>query len=302
MLTIGVDVGNCNLKTSEKGIIFPSKLKLAENLFDAEKELIFEDKKYILGEGEFDIELDKASKESFLPLLCGALGLSTNEKFIRLVLGLPINQFKTKKDKLLDTINNNKVLKFALNGSVREIIITDTLIYPEGIGAYYSLDLAYRNTIKEKDIIILDIGGKTTDIALLKGGPKRIISKFTSLDIGMINIYSDLVNEINEKYTLGLKIEDAENIIKNGLEVDNEKQDISYLKDIIKNNITEVFRELNTNYPVRTCPLLVLGGGGEAYFKAIKKRYATAQLIEDYMFANAIGFKKIGEKTWREWE
>lgn len=298
METIGVDYGNCNLKTSE-GIIFPSKVKVSENLFNADCEVIFEGKKYIVGEGEYDTTLDKTEKENFLPVVCAALGLSTRENIIKVVLGLPINQFKSKKEQLLETISNNKVLKFILNGDQREIIIEEATVYPEGIATYYSLGSLLRQDLKDKEIIILDIGGRTTDIALLKSG-KRAISKSTSLNVGMINIYSDLVNEINEKFTLGVTIEDAEGIIKKGLEVDGEKIDTSFMKDIIKNNIDKVFKELNINYPVRTSPILVTGGGGEAFFKSIKKRYPTAILVEDYMFSNAKGLKKVGEKLWED--
>lgn len=77
----------------------------------------------------------------------------------------------------------------------------------------------------------------------------------------MINIYNDMINEINSLYTLGLNIEDAEGIIKNGLEVDGEKKDTTFIKNIIRNNIEKVFKELNISYPVRTSPILVTGGG-----------------------------------------
>ena len=302
METIGIDLGNCNLKTSKK-IIVPALITRGGNyLISTGYEINFNGELFIIGEGDYDTNLNKLSKENLLPMLCLAAGLSTKEEFIRVVLGLPINQYRSNKNKMLEIIEENKILNFKLNGLDRCICIEEASIFPEGVATYYSLDIEKRKALVDQDLIILDIGGRTTDIALLKAGKKRSVAKSTSLDVGMINIYNDMINEINSLYTLGLNIEDAEGILKNGLEVDGEKQDTSFIKNIVRNNIEKVFKELNNNYPVRTSPLLVTGGGGKSFFKSLKKRYPTAQLVEDNLFSNAIGYKRVGEKLWQDYE
>lgn len=300
METIGIDLGNCNLKTSKK-IIVPALITKGENyLISTGYEINFNGELFIIGEGDYDTNLNKLSKENLLPMLCLAAGLSTKEEFIRVVLGLPINQYRSNKNKMLEIIEENKILNFKLNGLDRCICIEEASIFPEGVATYYSLDIEKRKALVDQDLIILDIGGRTTDIALLKAGKKRSVAKSTSLDVGMINIYNDMINEINSLYTLGLNIEDAEGILKNGLEVDGEKQDTSFIKNIVKNNIEKVFKELNISYPVRTSPLIVTGGGGKSFFKSLKKRYPTAQLVEDNLFSNAIGYKRVGDKLWQD--
>ena len=300
METIGIDLGNCNLKTSKK-IIVPALITRGGNyLISTGYEINFNGELFIIGEGDYDTNLNKLSKENLLPMLCLAAGLSTKEEFIRVVLGLPINQYRSNKNKMLEIIEENKILNFKLNGLDRCICIEEASIFPEGVATYYSLDIEKRKALVDQDLIILDIGGRTTDIALLKAGKKRSVAKSTSLDVGMINIYNDMINEINSLYTLGLNIEDAEGIVKNGLEVDGEKQDTSFIKNIVKNNIEKVFKELNISYPVRTSPLIVTGGGGKSFFKSLKKRYPTAQLVEDNLFSNAIGYKRVGDKLWQD--
>ena len=300
METIGIDLGNCNLKTNKK-IIVPALITKGGNyLISTGYEITFNSELFIIGEGDYDTNLDKLSKENLLPMLCLAAGLSTKEEFIRVVLGLPINQYRSNKNKMLEIIEENKILNFKLNGLDRCICIEEASIFPEGVATYYSLDIEKRKALVDQDLIILDIGGRTTDIALLKAGKKRSVAKSTSLDVGMINIYNDMINEINSLYTLGLNIEDAEGILKNGLEVDGEKQDTSFIKNIVKNNIEKVFKELNISYPVRTSPLIVTGGGGKSFFKSLKKRYPTAQLVEDNLFSNAIGYKRVGDKLWQD--
>lgn len=299
METIGLDFGSCNLKTNT-GVIIPTKITKGENLFNNGFLLEFKNEVYTIGEGEYDTTLDKTKKEFFLPCLCLGLALSTEENFVRTVVGLPLNQYKSNKEELLNIIENNKILEFKLNGEDRTIYITEVEVFPEGIATYYSLNMEKRNKLKERDIIILDIGGRTTDIALLKSGIKRSVIKLTSLECGMINVYHDIISNINAEYTLGLEIEDAEKIIKNGLEIDGEKQDLTFVKQIIKNNIDKVFKELNINYPTRTSPILVTGGGGEAFFKSIKKRFPTAELVENNILSNALGYKKVGQKLWKD--
>ena len=300
METIGIDLGNCNLKTSKK-IIVPALITRGGNyLISTGYEINFNGELFIIGEGDYDTNLNKLSKENLLPMLCLAAGLSTKEEFIRVVLGLPINQYRSNKNKMLEIIEENKILNFKLNGLDRCICIEEASIFPAGVATYYSLDIEKRKALVDQDLIILDIGGRTTDIALLKAGKKRSVAKSTSLDVGMINIYNDMINEINSLYTLGLNIEDAEGILKNGLEVDGDKQDTSFIKNIVKNNIEKVFKELNISYPVRTSPLIVTGGGGKSFFKSLKKRYPTAQLVEDNLFSNAIGYKRVGDKLWQD--
>jgi plasmid segregation protein ParM len=301
METIGTDFGSCNLKTST-GIIVPSRVtKSNSNFFGAEYLVELEDESYIVGEGEYDTVLDKTKKDNFLPILCLALGLSTKEQVVRVVAGLPIGQYKSKeKERLEQMLLDNRMLKFKLNGVERNIIIENSSVTAEGIATYYSLPVELRNELKNKDIILLDIGGRTSDIALLKAGKKRTIGESTSLEVGMINIYKDVINDVNSKFTLGLNMEYAETILKHGLEVDGEKQDTEFIKGILMNNINKVFKELNVSYPVRTSPILVTGGGGEAFFKAIKRRYPTSKMVDNHMFSNAIGYKRIGEKLWRD--
>lgn len=301
METIGTDFGSCNLKTST-GIIVPSKVtKCNSNFFGAEYLVEFDNESYIIGEGEYDTVLDKTKKENFIPMLCLALGLSTKEQATRVVAGLPIGQYKSKaKEKLEQIIQDHRMLNFKLNGVERHIIIENFAVTAEGIATYYSLPGEQRRELKEKDIILLDIGGRTSDIALLKAGKKRTIGQNTSLEVGMINIYKDVINEINSRHTLGLDIEAAEFILKHGLEVDGEKQDTEFIKEILMNNIKKVFKELNVSYPVRTSPILVTGGGGEAFFKAIKRRYPTSIMVNNHMFSNAMGYKKVGEKLWKD--
>lgn len=296
---IGYDHGNCNLKTSS-GWIVPAKVKTEENIFNSENEIIFNDKKYIIGEGEYDTEYDKTQKENFLPCLCAALGNSVVDQGpIDLVVGLPIEQYKKKKDELKEIIDSNKILEFKLNNNFRRIMIDKVLVYPESAATFYVLDKEFQDRFKNKDIIIIDIGGRTTDISLLEKGRIRKIIKVTSLDVGMINIYTDLKNYINSNFSTTIKIEQSQDILDYGLEIDGKIQDLSEAKEILKKNFLKIVKELNINYPTKTSPIFVTGGGGKYMFNSLNKKFPNSFLIKDYLFSNAKGFKKVGELNWQ---
>lgn len=297
-MILGFDFGNDNIKTSEKFLV-KSLFTQAEGLFKSKHEIILKDEKYIVGEGNYDTTLDKSKKEHLLPALCVALANSTDENTIDLVVGLPMSQYKNHKDEYEETIRKNSKLSFIYNDIPKEYTIRKVTTYPEGLGAYASLNKEKRAIFKNNKMIILDIGGRTTDIALLSADKSRTIEKYKSLDLGMINIYSDIVKELNEKYTIDLKLEDAERVMKNGLFIAGEKQDISCVKVALKRTLDLVIQELNVNFSAKIYPTLLTGGGGKKFFPTLKKRYGHVTLSDDFLFSNANGFKEYGKKVFK---
>ncbi|NFN94552.1 hypothetical protein FDB28_10730 [Clostridium botulinum] len=65
-----------------------------------------------------------------------------------------------------------------------------------------------------KQLIIIDIGGRTTDIIVLEN---KVIVDVKTIPIGMLNIYQEIVDIVNTKFTESLVLEDGETILKDGL-------------------------------------------------------------------------------------
>lgn len=303
MITIGVDIGNVNLKSSEN-ILIPNKVTTSNLVFTNTQKIQFNNKNYYIGEGIYDTELNKLKKEYLLPNLCLLLGKSIpkNEKTVNLVIGLPILQYKNGYKEFEELINNHRVLTFKLNDeSERTIIIDKCKVFPEGLATYYSLDINVKNKFKDSEIIILDIGGRTTDLALLSSGKNRSIKIMDSLDVGTINIYSDIIKILNETYCTGLKLEDGDRVLRKGLYIDGEKINITEeIKMVLKANFDEIIKQLNVNYKAKINPIFLTGGGGNMLMTSIKKRFPNTHLVNNNLFSNAVGFKKIGEKQWKK--
>lgn len=292
MATLGIDIGNYNVKTSI-GQIFDARYSTKDDLLEDNTGIEINGVNYNIGSGTFETKLNKSEKQNILPLLYTAILRSTTDPVVNIVLGLPIGQYKENKEKFKNTISIKKMVEVRYKGINKSIIIDNIEVFPEGAGAYYSLD------DKPINCIVLDIGGRTTNIVNFEN---KKIAKFDSKALGMINLYSDIRDNINSKYSLDIKIEQIENILKNGLWVDGEKTDMNFVKPIIRELLDELMNELNLNYPIRTQEVLLTGGGSVFLYGALQKRLNRVKRLENYLFANAIGFKKVGDSLWKEEE
>lgn len=278
-MIIGIDIGNYATKTSSL-VIFDSKVTnnslLGKNPFEAESDIFY------VGEGNYDTEYRKVKKKHIRIMFLYALTLSTNDINNKIVVGLPISQYKADREEMKQLLMQPRMNVVSLNGIQRKLYIEDVEVYPEGL-------------ISVEDGILVDIGGRTTEVALVEN--LRVTSSF-SIPEGTLNLYSDFVNIINARYGLDLKQSDAERIIRHGLKIDGMVADVTFAQDAFRSFVENLVSQIQIKYPVKTLPVTILGGGGQLLFNPIKKRIPNSTLAENPVFANALLFKKVGEAKW----
>lgn len=290
-MILGVDLGNWNVKTSE-GDIFPSRYTVVENILGASGDIFeYEGIKYYIKEGKLENNYDKANKETNIILFLYSLAIQRDYKF-KVVVGLPVLAYKNNKEFFKERLLENKLYNVKLNGMEKTLIIEDIIVFPEGAGAYFNIKNRPKNTV------IIDIGGGTTNIVSFKNGR---LDKCTTLGNGMIELYNRIRDYLNSKYTLKMELEDIESILKEGLKVDGEDVNWSFIKPIINNFINDLMNELR-NFEIRTSTVYLSGGGSKLLKSSLKNKIPGLVLVEDYLFANAKGFKNVGVSKWRERE
>ena len=295
-MILGIDLGNFSVKTSEK-IRFISKISERET-FDEKNTFSIEGVKYTVEDGEFVTDWNKSKKENTIPLLYYAIAKSTEDNLNQIVLGLPIQQYKKEKENLKTLIENNKIKEVVIENKIRNIFITDVEIAPESAAAYYNLDLETKNKIGNKQLLIIDIGGRTSDICLFKD---RTIKEVKTVPVGMLNIYQEIIDYVNTEYTESFKLEDGEVILKEGLFLNGSYRDISFIKPILLNNFNSIWKEVQLKFNPGLGYVLLTGGGSLTLEKAFKNRIGNNLIIsENPLFDNSLGFKKVGEKLWLE--
>ena len=288
-MILGIDVGNYSLK-SNSGINIKALVSKEENILGSGIVLEMDNQKFIIGEGNFETELNKSSKENFLPLLYVGIALSSKDDFNSVVCGLPVNQYKDNHKSLEELIHKNKIKTIKLNGIERTLVIDNFKVYPEGIGAYYNLNL-------NEDLILIDIGGRTTDIAYIADNKHQ---KSSTVAVGTLNIYKSIADTINSKYSLDLNLKDIDRVIDRGtLNVDGEKINLSFITSILKNNFMKIKEDLDFKFPARTEKIVLVGGGAKLFIKAFMNRYSNCIIANDPIYSNAKGFQKVGEKLWQ---
>lgn len=284
----GIDLGNHTTK-DEKGVTFLSKVSNECGLEEKADWIILDGRKIYLGEGDFDTEYRKSYKKNLLHCLFGMLALTSNEVKNKVVLGLPLSQFKEDKLYLTNLIMQNKDKEIILNGIKKRIIIDDIEIVPEGV-------VAVEDTFEG---IVLDIGGRTTDICLLKEeGGRRKIKKPYSMPKGVLSLEADYINCINKKLGLDLLPEDSDRILKNGLKIYGINQDISFAMEVYRNFVDALITQIQVDYPIKTYDVALVGGGADMLFNPIKTRLPNAFLVDEPYLANAIGYYEIGRSIW----
>ena len=292
--TIGIDLGNFNVKTSNKVLFRATYTTEAEGyVTGTEKTIEFDDETYYIEKGEFDLKTKKSSKET-LPLFLYALAQATKKttKEVNVVLGIPVDQLKDKEEM---QSRFKKEFTFKVNGQTRNIKVRNVLCFPECVGASFAI----ADNVPKFEYVLLDLGGLISNIALFQDG-KHV--KSGSIPSGTLSLISSITKEINKEHGLNkTPTQMFRYLVNNHLETVNGKIDLEpYRKKFFIPYVKNVFTKLENEYEGLTTPIYVLGGGLEMLkpyiIEYLKKdpRFKMSP-FNDAIFLNALGFKVIGD-------
>lgn len=296
-MKLGIDVGNYQVKTST-GVIFDSRVETETAYGSVADVLELDGSTYRIGEGNFDIEARKFDKDSYEPLLVTAICKSTDEEIIDLGLGLPVLQYRNK-DNIKELISKfeGKSYELRINSHNRQLKIRSVGVYPEGVAGFIYLltqDDQLKAEIGDRDVVVVDIGGKTTDIALLRN--KRAVLP-DSVDVGTIDIYDTIAKELRVKYYDGkIENEKIQDYLDKGFYYRGTKQDISFATKKVKDLFDTIYSKLKLNYPITTEAVVIIGGGARLLGGEFKRHIPNVILrtnnIDDIL-CNANAFKEL---------
>lgn len=286
---LGLDLGTYNTKTSTE---FICRSVYSENTrFNIRNKNIIEydGTRYQIGVGKLDTEIVKANRKNQIPLFLYAVANSvSNRAKVKLVMGLP--QFQLENDEQVKQIKETYIGKFEFKmaGEDRNFEILDIRIYPEGMGAYYTID----QDLSNKDVILIDIGGSTFNILLFKNNE---FIKAKSLPFGSMNLTSDILARVLSIHGGRHNLDDIANYVQRG-RVGKTNDTMLYKAELARPYIDELVSLLTLEFPKNDADYYISGGGVTMFAEAITEQLGNnINLIGDYLFANATGFKMIGE-------
>lgn len=277
-MVLGIDLGNFATKTSQMHI-FASKVTNSSLL--GRNEFKTDSGTFYISEGTYDTEYRKVKKRHLKILFLYAVAISSPEMNNKAVVGLPISQYRQDKEELKNLLTGKATV--IIDAQERRLNIEDVKVYPEGL-------------INADDGVLIDIGGRTTEIALIEG---EEITFSYSIPAGTLNLFTDYINTINSRYGLDLRTTDAERILYNGLIIDGLFHDTSFALEVFRIFVDDIVNQIRVMCPVRTLPITVLGGGGALLFEFIRAKLPNCILADNPIFANALLFKEVGELEWQ---
>ena len=304
---VGIDLGNFNVKTSNKEIFkatYETKIdKGAEFLSktgggNSLKTLEYNSVTYYIDRGDFDTHSTKSSKDT-LPLFLYALSkvVKKTTKDVKVVLGLPLHQLDDK-DIVIKKFKGT--FTFKADGTIRTINVLDVRVFPECVGANYSIP----DTVP-LDYILMDFGGLSTNKVLFQDSEYVMSS---AEPIGILNLVDEVADLINQDHRTKLNTAKAYNVImKDSLFIPS-LGNISvkkYVDKVFSPYVKSVLDSLESLDGLNT-PIYVIGGASSLfkpyimeYLKQNEGRYYIT-FLDDAIFYNALGFLEVGKLTWND--
>jgi plasmid segregation protein ParM len=236
---------------------------------------------------------DKSRNDNYLILTLFAIarelqaqGSPPAHAEIDLAAGLPPEHYSVLKEKFSKYLRRASV-KFAYNGVPMSLNIRHTFIYPQ---AYAAVAPRSNQLSRASRIFVIDIGGYTTDVLLLRFG--KLDSKFCrSLETGVITMNNNIIGKVSALHDM--KIEDEHIIaVIQGQETilpDDAVKTILESAESHANTILDNLRELQVD--LRSNPVIFVGGGAALFKPYIENSpmVAQADFVPDPK-ANAIGY------------
>lgn len=285
-MILAIDLGNYNIKTSE-GIHFISTFAEFDGIDPGERKLLnYNGKDYVMElKSSFDNEFNK-TKKNYIPNLLWAINRSLPRGIdsVSIVLGIPVENLGTV-NKFKEELENKKFTFRVKGNEKRSILINKVAVVAEGVSSFYTLP----ETERMNDTLIIDIGGRTTNVVSFKNG--RIEHK-KQINKGMINYYEDVASKYNSKGEC-VNTEDIKNLIEKGI-VDIDTVTF-YKNELVKYIFNQVKTKCNRDY----YKIWFTGGGSIELKETILRLEPNANFMANALFTNVNGNKRIALTQWR---
>lgn len=279
-----IDLGNYNVKSSV-GVIFRSTFvegKPANPL--GENVITYNGNSYTMEKGTFDNTFNKANK-NYLPNLFYAIIKSSNTESedFNLMLGYPLDNESVAEQFKNDLIGQEFKVKYqrGQRETDRTIRIHNVRCVGESLSSFYTLNANERG----EDLIIIDIGGRTTNVSVFQN--RRLVDKFT-IPSGTIDLFGDIIKRWNNDNGDNKTVEDAERLIKReyitGCEVEYKR----FLDELMNQIEKHLDRNTYKNY---------FTGGGSEMLKELIEDYLepSGTVMDNAILTNCNGNREIAE-------
>lgn len=219
-----------------------------------------------------------------------ANGRHSHIEHIELAVGLPPEHYGILRDSFAKYFKRYGVIKFNYKDKPYSIIVDKVLVFPQAFEAVIPQSHIFINTLR---MFIIDIGGYTTDVLLLRNG-KPDMQFCRSLETGIITMNNEIVRKVGALHDMRIEDEHINAVLceQETILPDDVKNTILCVTELHAKDILDQLRELQVD--LRSNPAIFIGGGSILLRKFIEEStlVAKSDFIESPN-ANAIGYEML---------
>lgn len=296
-MLIAIDHGNFAIKTVNHCFV----AGLAEHTVKpplTDEVLEYGGKFWTLSGKRLNYMKDKTNDERYFILTLIAIakeletaGRNTPFEQVQLAVGLPPEHYGVLKNKFADYFKKDGAINFIYKEKPFSIIIDKVMVFPQAYAAVVPQSSLIVNTPR---IFIVDIGGYTTDVLLLKNG-KLDFQFCRSLESGVITMNNEIIRKVNSYHDMLLEDEHISDVLFG--------KDIGLPEDVVEtitgatkqhaSNILNQLRELQVD--LRSNPAIFVGGGSILLRPFLENSpMVMRSSFVDSPNANALGYEMLG--------
>ncbi len=300
-MLIAIDHGNKLVKVPNHAP-FTSGLQESDTPPFGGETLKYKGKYYTLSEKRIPYHRDKTEDERFFILSLFAIAYeieaageySTNLMRIQLAVGLPPAHYGTQHKAFTQYFMERSVVQFEYQKRTYSIYIEKVMCFPQAYAAAVTILKSLRDKPKA---IIIDQGGMTTDVMLLKDGAGDL-SVCESLEHGVITMYNQVKSRVSAELDVLLEESEIDAILMGRKE--HVSADVAAMVErqaqAFVNDLFSTLRERGLE--LKSGVVVFVGGGAILLRRQIEAsgKVGHPMFVEDVR-ANARGFEMLYELT-----
>lgn len=298
-MLIAVDHGNYSIKTPNTSFV-SGLMELSGKTTIHETDIVeYDNHIWALSHERIRYMRDKTQDDRFFLLTLFAIakeletkGLHSPLEEIDLAVGLPPEHYSTLRDKFKSYFARGKI-NFVFNDRPISIIIRHVFVFPQAFAAIAS---RAQDMLDTPRIFVIDIGGYTTDVLLMREGVPDL-QYCRSLEDGVITMYNLIAGQVNAKYDMLIDDEHINDVLQH--KKTRLPHDIkASIREAVKLHGSEIVNQLRElRVDLRANPAIFIGGGALLFKESLKESPLIMQAeFEEDPKANAIGYKLLGER------
>lgn len=321
-MLVAVDLGYGYTKAvSERNkVVFPSAIApYSENILESSSSLGYTvelrpsgstiRRQYFTGEialkrgraVQMTMTREKFAQEASLLLTLTGAYLAGAEGQVALAYGLPLGYYKKQRLEAQKALQGFSAYLRVDKGPEKYIAFNDVHIFPQGVGALFSLDRLPRDGL----IGLVDIGYYTCDyliVELRPDGIEPLPAFMSSIEVGVSTAIKEFAEQFGRETGRPLTLTEAQSLWgRDNITFAGRKMNIGGMVEEARRAIGRTITESVTaawSEKLDFVDMILLAGGGSLEFLPFIKQYLNNQveIIAEPQYANALGFYKMLKK------